>query len=171
MNSLSRRNRWPWTDQSGGARHPKRHRARLGTMGQHLARLTALALGVWLIWASPSDAFRDSQNIPDIDWSPLETYFEISQVDIGIGEHVTSLGKVLSESQITFIAEAKRSFWWGSPPQWVRLYDADNIQVDSRLLICKGAGVNIKRGERLRCSFGFTPSTHPTVKKIIFADH
>jgi len=118
------------------------------------------------------DSKNSLSNIPDIDWSPLETYFEISQVDIGIGEHVTSLGKVLSVSQITFIAEAKRSFHWVSPPKWVRLYDADNIVVDSRVLICKPRHMrDIKRGERFRCSFGFTPSTHPTVKKIIFADH
>jgi len=125
----------------------------------------------------PAEAGRpgtpDSENpLPDldIDWSPLKTYFEISQVDFGIEGQVTSLGKVLSESQITFIAEAKRSFHWTAPPHWVRLYDADSIEVESRLLTCKPHLLrDVKRGERLRCSFGFTPSTHPTVKKIIFA--
>jgi hypothetical protein len=172
MNSLSRRNRWPWTDQSGGASHPKRHRARLGTMGQHLARLTALALGVWLILASPSDAFRDSQLDPlnIVDWAPLKTYFEISQVDFGIGETVAPYsGLVVSSPRITFIAEAKRSFFSTVVPTSVRFYDADNVRVTSTTLRCQPMLLGrIQVGERRRCSFFFNPSTHPTVEKLRF---
>jgi hypothetical protein len=102
----------------------------------------------------------------------LKTYFEISQVDFGIGEHVTRLGEVLSVSQITFIAEAKRSFFSTAAPKWVRFYDADNIEVKSRPLRCEPHLMgDVKRGERFRCAFGFNPSTHPTVKKLIFAKH
>jgi hypothetical protein len=171
MNSASRCNRWPWTDQSGGASHPKRQRARLGTVGQHLARLTALALGVWLIWGSPSDAFRDSQPDPlnIVDWAPLKSYFEISQVEIGIGERVLRSGEGRPFRGITFIAEAKRSFFSSKIPKLVRFYDADNVQVTVSILMCKPSLLgHIELGERLRCSFNFDPSTHPTVEKIRF---
>jgi hypothetical protein len=71
MNSPSVRNRWPWTDQSAGASTPNRQCARKAApcprpwaVGQHLARLMALALGVWLLWAPPSSAFYDSAPDP-----------------------------------------------------------------------------------------------------------
>lgn len=56
MNSPSLRNRWLWKNQSGGESSPERQTvseggacARWRAMGQHLARLTALALGAWLL--------------------------------------------------------------------------------------------------------------------------
>jgi hypothetical protein len=67
MNSPSVRNRWPWTDQSAGASTPNRQRARKAApcprpwaVGQHLARLMALAIGAWVLWAPPSSAFYDN---------------------------------------------------------------------------------------------------------------
>jgi len=67
MHSQSMLTGWPWRYRSCGERNPERQtgreadaRARRRVMGQHLARLMALALGVWLLWASPSGAFYDS---------------------------------------------------------------------------------------------------------------
>jgi len=67
MNSLSQRNRWPWTDQSGGESHPARQtardagaRARRRAVGQRLALVAAVTLGTWLLWVPPSGAFHDS---------------------------------------------------------------------------------------------------------------
>jgi hypothetical protein len=173
MNSLSRRNRWPWMDQSGGTSHPTRQRARLGTVGQYLARLTALALGIWLIWAPPSGAFPDSQLDPlnIVDWAPLETVFEILQAEFGIQELVSpTKGLLGSAPAIKFLAQAKRRFSPSAVPTRVKFYDADDFPAGGSDLHCTPRLlVPIEVGTRLRCYF--KPSTDPTaprVKKITF---
>jgi hypothetical protein len=174
MNSLSRRKRWPWADPSGGASHPKRQRARLGIVGRHLARLTALALGIWLIWAPPSDASSASQLNPltnsniDIDWAPLETVFEILQAEFGIQEQVSpTRGLLGSAPAIKFLAQAKRRFSRSAVPTRVKFYDADGFPAGGSDLHCTPRLlIPIEVGTRLRCYFYFNPSTDPTAPRI-----
>jgi hypothetical protein len=123
----------------------------------------------------PAEASRprtpDSQNsLPNIDWAPLKTVFEISQAEFGIQELVSATRGLLgSAPAIKFIAEAKRRFSRPAVPTWVRFYDADNFPVGGTELRCTPRFLRpIELGERLRCYFFFNPSTHPTVKKITF---
>jgi hypothetical protein len=117
MNSASPRNRRPWTDQRGGASRPDRQRAREAGAharpeagGQRLAWLTALVIGVWLIWAPPSDASPWKYKVVQM--------VQCEQLE-GLSDWLPQYQKKVREASWTFYADGRFVY---AAPGWTVLH-------------------------------------------------
>lgn len=68
-----------------------------------------------------------AQRGPQIDWGPLATYFNISNIEAGMIEYKDMLGKVQQVPAITFTVEATRTFMLAM--FFAHFYDAEGIEV------------------------------------------